>query len=248
MADEWFEIAELDHFWIARRFDVLRSLLETAHSNPSKVGEVGCGNGLVQQQFYNAYGIEVAGFDLNVNGLEASRAPQQPRYCYNVYDRHPSFKEQFDLMFLFDVVEHIENDEAFMEAVLYHVKPGGLVAINVPAMPTLFSDYDRRVGHVRRYTVPSLRRLGERCSLKTETITYWGMPLVPLLYLRTLRLAAVRDPEKIVDVGFRPPGAAANRMLKVLSALEIVPQSIAGTSVMGLFRKPGGDVPPLPHV
>jgi hypothetical protein len=37
-------------------------------------------------------------------------------------------------------------------------------------------------------------------------------------------------------------------MLKALSALEIVPQSIAGTSVMGLFRKSGGDVPPRPHV
>lgn len=241
MADEWFEIADLDHFWITRRFDVLRSLLKTTNVRPFKVGEVGCGHGLVQQQFHSAYGVEVAGFDLNVNGLEASCAPQQPRYCYNVNDRHPSFKEHFDLMFLFDVVEHIENEESFMAAVLYHIKPGGLVAINVPAMPSLFSAYDRRVGHVRRYTVPTLRRLGERCSLKAEAITYWGLPLVPLLYMRTLRLAAVGNPEEIVDIGFRPPGATANRLLKALSALEVIPQSIAGTSVMGLFRKDGGE-------
>jgi len=237
MADEWFEIADLNHFWVTRRFDVLRSLLKPIDVRQLKVGEVGCGNGLVQQQFHAAYGVEVAGFDLNVNGLKASRAPEQPRYCYNVYDRHESFREHFDLLFLFDVIEHIDDEESFMAAVLYHVKPGGLVAINVPAMPSLFSAYDRRVGHVRRYTIPTLRGLGERCLLKMEAVTYWGLPLVPLLYMRTLRLAAIKDPDKIVSVGFRPPGAVANRLLKAMSALEVIPQTVAGTSVMGLFRK-----------
>jgi 2-polyprenyl-3-methyl-5-hydroxy-6-metoxy-1,4-benzoquinol methylase len=88
MADQWYEIAALDHFWILRRFDVLRILLRDIDVRRFTVGEVGCGHGIVQHQFHAAYGVEVAGFDLNVSGLQASCAPHLPRYYYNVRPDH----------------------------------------------------------------------------------------------------------------------------------------------------------------
>ena len=241
MADQWFEIADLDHFWVRRRFQVFRTLMDPLGVRPRIVGEVGCGHGLVQHQFHSAYGVDVLGFDLNANGLRASCAQHQPRYYYNVFDRNGSFKQHFDLIFLFDVIEHIEDEDAFMAAVLFHLKPGGMIAINVPALQSMWSVYDETVGHVRRYTVDSLRTLADRTTLTMKAISYWGMPLLPLLMARKARLAMSTEADAIVNTGFRPPSARANRLLSGLAALESIPQTVAGTSVMGLFQlAPGG--------
>jgi hypothetical protein len=141
---------------------------------------------------------------------------------------------------LFDVIEHIEDEDPFMAAVMYHLKPTGRIAINVPAMPSLWSAYDKTVGHVRRYSASTLDRTVARSALRGEAVTYWGMPLVPLLLLRTLRLMVTTDRTRIVNVGFRPPSPFANRILRHLCRLELVPQTVVGTSLMGLFSRAVG--------
>src|ERR1700743_1925325 len=82
MADEWFKIASLEHFWIKRRFDVLRKIGKNLDLNKGKIGEVGCGYGLLQKQFEQFYGIPVDGFDLNADALGVSLVKNQPRFCY----------------------------------------------------------------------------------------------------------------------------------------------------------------------
>jgi hypothetical protein len=48
MGDWWFDIATAEHFWIRRRFDVLRRLADNVLRNSRSAAEIGCGNGLVQ--------------------------------------------------------------------------------------------------------------------------------------------------------------------------------------------------------
>jgi hypothetical protein len=43
---------------------------------------------------------------------------------YDILER-PGFTTNATSRILFDVVEHIENPHPFLEAVLFHVKPGG---------------------------------------------------------------------------------------------------------------------------
>ena len=62
MADDWFEIATADHFWIRRRFEVARKMLRSCNLTGSRVAEVGCGHGLVQRQFEERFGVAVATF------------------------------------------------------------------------------------------------------------------------------------------------------------------------------------------
>ena len=50
MGDWWFEIATEDHFWIRRRFDVLRRLADPVVRNAVRAAEIGCGNGLLQKR------------------------------------------------------------------------------------------------------------------------------------------------------------------------------------------------------
>ena len=114
MADSWFEVATLDHFWIRRRFDVLRRLLGKDYRPSGLVAEVGCGHGLVQSQFRSAYGLAVDGFELNEHALAASVATDQPRFIYDIHERREELGGKYDLIILFDVIEHIEDDAGFL--------------------------------------------------------------------------------------------------------------------------------------
>ena len=44
--------------------------------------------------------------------------------------RNPAFQGRFDLIFLWDVIEHISDEDSFLKAVLFHLAPGGNLAVN----------------------------------------------------------------------------------------------------------------------
>ncbi|HZR16024.1 MAG TPA: class I SAM-dependent methyltransferase [Verrucomicrobiae bacterium] len=238
MAVEWFDIATANDFWIKRRFQVLRKLTRPLPISDFRVGEIGCGHGLVQQQFEKHFGIKVDGFDLNEAALRNSVAVSHARYCYNIFDRNPDFAGCYDLLVLFDVLEHIEQEQPFLEAVLFHLKPGGCLVINVPALMILFSRYDQVMGHQRRYTLKQLNRVCQQMGLQTLKASYWGLPFVPLLMLRRLWLAGQTDALAVTRRGYEPPGRLINALLTFGGALEPIPHPLFGTSVMGNYRKP----------
>lgn len=237
MADAWFDVATLDHFWVRRRFDVFRKLLGAGYRPHGPVGEVGCGHGLVQAQFKQAYGVDVEGFELNEYALAKSVATEHPRFIYDIHARRPELGNKYGLLILFDVIEHIDEEDAFLESVLFHLKTGGMLAVNVPALQSLYSNYDRAAGHVRRYSLRQLKALGVRAGLQPVASSYWGLPLLPLLVVRKALLAVRSGEQETIDQGFRPPSSVANSALKAIAALEPVPQNIVGTSVMCLFQK-----------
>jgi SAM-dependent methyltransferase len=66
-------------------------------------------------------------------------------------------KETFDTILYIDVLEHIEDDLGEMRVALAHVSPKGKIVVLSPAHPWLFNEFDRALGHYRRYTPRSLR-------------------------------------------------------------------------------------------
>lgn len=238
MADDWFDVANLDHFWIKRRFEVFRQLLRRLDLDPQnlKVAEIGCGNGLVQYQFSKYYGINVDGFDLNEIALQKSVATEQNLFLYNIHEKKPEYKNYYDLLILFDVIEHINDQIQFVGSALYHLKKGGILAVNVPALQSLYSDYDLAAGHIRRYNIKSIKLLEKNLTIKKLILTYWGFPLLPILIIRKLILAFSKNKNQTVNLGFKPSSNFVNYFLYHLSQLELIPQSISGTSLMVLYR------------
>lgn len=57
-----------------------------------------------------------------------------------------------DFVYSSNVLEHIEEDTQTLRDIHTALVPGGTVSIFVPALPLLYSDFDRKVGHFRRYT------------------------------------------------------------------------------------------------
>ena len=99
-------------------------------------------------------------------------------------------REPFDCVVATDVLEHIEDDRTAFDRLVDLVKPGAPVVITVPAMQSLFGFHDEQLGHYRRYSKTTLRRLMERrCTM--QFVRYFGASLIPvcLLYSRILRRA-----------------------------------------------------------
>ena len=69
-----------------------------------------------------------------------------------------------------NVLEHIEDDAEALRWMARLVEPGGRVVIWVPGYQQLYGDFDRAVGHVRRYTPATLRGAFERAGLTTVEV------------------------------------------------------------------------------
>jgi 2-polyprenyl-3-methyl-5-hydroxy-6-metoxy-1,4-benzoquinol methylase len=236
MADQWFEIAAMDHFWIRRRFDVLRRLAGGLIPGAREMAEIGCGNGLLQRQIEEAYKREVTGFDLNEYALKQNLSRISKVCCYDIYQKDAALRERFDLIFLCDVIEHITEEDRFFKALMFHLAPGGRVVVNVPAGKWAYSAYDEAAGHVRRYSIATLRAAAGRNDLGITDWSYWGLPLMPALALRKLWLIGNHDQKKIISAGFDTRTPAINGMLRFLSRCEPVPQKFLGTSLMAVCQ------------
>jgi SAM-dependent methyltransferase len=189
MGDWWFDIATPDHFWIRRRFEVMRRLADSCIRSAQRTAEIGCGNGLLQRDFEDHYSISVAGFELNELALKKNVSRTSPLYCYDIHHRQPRFQACFDLLLLFDVLEHIEDESRFLQSVKFHLADCGTLLINVPAHEFFRSDYDRAAGHIRRYSANRLQTVLEENGFRIKACTYWGCRSFPFFWFgRRLRL------------------------------------------------------------
>jgi hypothetical protein len=158
---------------------------------------------------------------------------------YDILEKHPQFCELYDIAILFDVIEHIENTKPFLDAAFYHLKPGGVLLVNVPALMALFGEYDMVAGHYRRYTQKTLAEEFAPFDATIADQVYWGFSMIPLLYLRKLVLKGSIDDNQTIRTGFSPPSPIAHAFLKSAMKLEttLLKRPPLGSSVMSAIRK-----------
>jgi SAM-dependent methyltransferase len=78
-----------------------------------------------------------------------------------------------DTMIYVNVLEHIEDDARELEAMLETLTDGGRILIFVPSLPRLFSNFDKQIGHFRRYTKRDLTGKTERAGFKILRCGYF---------------------------------------------------------------------------
>jgi SAM-dependent methyltransferase len=123
-----------------------------------------------------------------------------------------------DAVGLFDVIEHTEDDMAFLASMRALLKKDGRLYATVPAYPALWSGEDVSAGHFRRYTRKSIAARIEQSGFRVEYSTYIFRPLpLPIFLLRALphRLGFMRggsDPAS-------DHGVASTAMASVMNLL-----------------------------
>jgi SAM-dependent methyltransferase len=149
------------HPWeIARaRFFCRLIANHTALPTVRRVLDVGAGDGWFANELLPglAATAEVVCWDVNYRSEDLATPPGQRITRTAERPAGP-----FDLVLLLDVLEHVEDDDGFLAAVVPLLRPGGSAVVSVPAHPWLFSDHDRMLEHHRRYRPVELRALVSR--------------------------------------------------------------------------------------
>lgn len=99
---------------------------------------------------------------------------------------------------LFDVIEHVEDDRAFLRSVSQALAPGGRLYVTVPAYSWLWSQVDAASGHFRRYTMASLGEAVAAAGLVRTYATCFFQPLIPAILLTRVLMGILRKPERTV--------------------------------------------------
>ena len=89
----------------------------------------------------------------------------------------------FDLICMFDVLEHVENDGESLEALKPFLSHDGKIFITVPAYQWLFSVHDKNLGHYRRYSRGGLVRLLKEHGFTVIYSGYMNTFLFPLMMI-----------------------------------------------------------------
>jgi SAM-dependent methyltransferase len=237
---EWYDLTAIDHFWFQWRLAAARRQWADcglALDAPLRVLDVGGGQGVFRDQVERACAWTVDLVDLNRPALEAARPGRGRRLYYDVTDGAPGLTSAYDAAILYDVIEHLEDPQPLIAAVRRHLRPGGWVLVNVPALQSLFSAYDVAAGHFRRYDPRTLRKELPEQEWDVRDVRFWGLSLVPLLMVRRAILRAP-SPDTI-DRGFRPPGRLVHAALRGLMRTEtaVLARPPLGTSVLLAARR-----------
>jgi len=239
--DQWYEIMDVRHFWMkwrTRAFLGQCKALSIPTETPSSVLEIGCGHGILRQMLETATKWTIDGVDLNAGALSHSAPGRGRTALYNIHDRVPELAARFDAIILFDVIEHIDDPVSFLMSALYHLKPGGYVFINVPALQSLYSKFDVAVGHYRRYTKRTLEAELAKAGVRKIDDRYWGLTMLPLLVLRKLWLSLRSENPgsgaTVVQRGVLPPGKLADAVLTGIMQAEtsVIANPPLGTSLL----------------
>jgi ubiquinone/menaquinone biosynthesis C-methylase UbiE len=76
----------------------------------------------------------------------------------------------FDSILYIDVLEHIEDDRAEIETAAALLKPGGHLFVLAPAHQRLFTQFDKAIGHFRRYNRQTLTSVAPSTLKKVRLI------------------------------------------------------------------------------
>ncbi len=128
-----------------------------------KILDVGCGYGRVMYFLQGAGYNNVAGIDISSQQVEAARKNGFAQAeCASAFDYLKDKKERFDIIFMIDILEHIEKAEVIklLDTVLLALKPAGRLILQLPNALTPLNVYlYRDFTHETSFTVTSIEQI-----------------------------------------------------------------------------------------
>jgi SAM-dependent methyltransferase len=130
---------------------------------------------------------DAAVFGFERDGFAASLARDRggAPVTQGAVERMPYREGAFDAVYSADVLCHcsVDSDRALAE-IHRCLRPGGKLALNLPAYQWLYSDHDRTVDNARRYRLGEVRAMLSQAGFAAVRATYWNTLLFPLMVTR----------------------------------------------------------------
>ena len=229
---------ENDHWWyVGRREMINEQLMKLKLPDGAQILEVGTGtggnlamlaaHGNLSAMEFDRYAREFATQRSGIQVLEGSLPSNIP---FN--------GKQFDLICLFDVLEHVEDDIESLRSLSRLLNQGGRLMVTVPAYDWMWSDHDVVLHHFRRYSRDRLARTVSDAGLNLTYITNFNTALLPMAV--AARLFNVVTGRK-GSPGLATPPKPINLMLKsIFRAERYVSRLLSfrhGLSIMAIIEK-----------
>jgi len=126
-------------------------------------------------------GGAVIGMDLFAEGLRYARLRASCPLVQGDIHANP-FGRQFELVGMFDVLEHLPDDMQVLRDLHGMLAPGGALLLTVPAHQSLWSYFDEASHHRRRYEQAGLHAKLKRAGYEVEYMTQYMMSIFPLVW------------------------------------------------------------------
>lgn len=192
-----FQIEE-HSFWFQHRNQCIEKVIQ---AYPSKeLIDVGGGNGYVTW-YLQKKGYDVILLEPSMQGCLNAKKRGVKKIICGLMQETSIKPNTLESVCLFDVLEHIEDDRAFLKNIHSHMKANGRLYLTVPAFSKLWSKEDDEAGHFRRYELEGITQLLKESGFKIEFSNYFFSFLyVPIWMIRVvggkLREKRVKEPKK----------------------------------------------------
>ena len=155
------------------------------------------------------------------------------------------WSQEWDLAFMLDVIEHLDDDVVAVQEASRSLKSGGHLVITTPALPMLWSYNDETAGHKRRYTVNDYRVLADVSNMEVVDARYFMFLLSPLYvlsrYKPAVKLMTHEQKRELAIAQHKIPPLIINKFLSKIFGLETPLGHFLrfpwGTSVIAILRK-----------
>jgi len=228
------------HYWNSARNRII-SRAVNARLTPTRSGQlprvldVGCGRGIVTA-YLRSRGIDCWGCDLGVAPpVDAATAPFLLPGV-NAAELPEEFRQSVTMILLLDVLEHLEDPAQLIRS-LYHAFPSvDTIVFTVPARQELFSNYDVRNRHFRRYDASNIQGLDTPDCFKLVRWSYFFHALY--LPARLMKMAGVDRQTEL-----HSPKSSLSRLAHSAVATgfiieeSILPGAWPGSSVRGVLQR-----------
>lgn len=236
------------HPWELARLEVIEKIFKknSSRTEGTTIIDIGCGDTFFVEKFaeyfpsVNFIAVDTAFSNEIITEYSSRLLGKKIKLFSSLDEAKSSISSPVSAIFLFDVVEHIEEDYSFLRnlAAQEFISPQTKLFITVPAFQSLFTSHDVFLGHYRRYTNVSLKKLVSQTGFQEIESGYFFLSLVPARILQWLKEKVIGQPNKpTTDVAEWRGGSFITGFIKSILIFDY--------TITSLFKKAGINVPGL---
>ena len=210
-------------FWFEHRNNCIFEIVKHFYKPGKFLFDIGGGNGFVSK-YLQTKGIETIMLEPGKDGVINSKKRGVKNIICSTLQNLDIQKNIIPYAGLFDVLEHIKDEEEFLSLIYNFLEDNGYLFITVPAFNFLWSEADSHAGHFRRYTLNYLEKILIKQSFQKVYSTYFFSFLpFPIFLFRTVpyKLKIRKYNKNISKKGHMRKSGFFKKMLELILRTEL---------------------------